>query len=77
MRALTTEELQVLFSKLANYAISLKDLIAPIENTPESDRFIFRLHQSRCYYIRLSLANMATCISRDSLLSLGICLGMI
>lgn len=30
---------------------------------------------SRCYYVRESLANLATSVARDNLLSLGICLG--
>jgi ribosome biogenesis protein Nip4 len=77
MRPLTEEETQVLFKKLANYTgSSLKNLIAPLDNTPNSDRYVFRLHQSRCYYVRLSLANLATSISRHQLLSLGTCLGM-
>lgn len=77
MRPLTEEETQVLFRKLANYTgTSLKNLIAPLDNSPDSDRYVFRLHQSRCYYVRLSLANLATSISRHQLLSLGTCLGM-
>lgn len=66
----------MLFKKLANYTgSSLKNLIAPLENTPNSDRYVFRLHQSRCYYVRLSIANLATSVSRHQLLSLGTCLG--
>ncbi len=77
MRPLTEEETQTLFAKLANYTgSSLKNLIAPLDNTPDSDRYVFRLHQSRAYYVRLSLANLATSISRDKLLSLGTCLGI-
>ena len=76
MRPLTETETQTLFAKLANYTgNSLKNLIAPLDNGPNADRFVFRLHQSRCYYVRLSLANLATSISRDKLLSLGTCLG--
>lgn len=33
------------------------------------------LKGSRCYYVRESLANLATSVARDALLSLGICLG--
>lgn len=33
------------------------------------------LKGSRCYYVRESLANLATSVARDNLLSLGICLG--
>jgi 60S ribosome subunit biogenesis protein NIP7 len=77
MRPLTETETQTLFAKLANYTgTSLKNLIAPLDKGPNADRFVFRLHQSRCYYVRLSIANMAISISRDKLLSLGTCLGM-
>ncbi|TGO50019.1 hypothetical protein BOTNAR_0409g00060 [Botryotinia narcissicola] len=76
MRPLTEPETQTLFAKLAGYTgNSLKNLIAPFDNTPNADRYVFRVQQSRCYYVRLSLANLATSISRDKLLSLGICLG--
>jgi 60S ribosome subunit biogenesis protein NIP7 len=77
MRPLTESETQTLFAKLANYTgTSLKNLIAPLDNGPNADRYVFRIQQSRCYYVRLSLANLATSISRDKLLSLGTCLGM-
>jgi 60S ribosome subunit biogenesis protein NIP7 len=76
MRPLTESETQTLFAKLANYTgTSLKNLIAPLDNGPNADRYVFRIQQSRCYYVRLSLANLATSISRDKLLSLGTCLG--
>lgn len=66
----------IVFAKLANYTgNSLKNLIAPLTDGPTEDRYVFRLHQSRCYYVRLSLANLATSIARDKLLSLGTCLG--
>ena len=45
------------------------------EGADEGDRHVFRLHESRVYYMRLSLANLATSIPRDQLLSLGTCLG--
>lgn len=80
MRPLTEPETQTLFSKLANYTgRSLTHLIAPpstsTSNTTTSDRHVFRLHASRVYYVRLSLANLATSIARPNLLSLGTCLG--
>ena len=78
MRPLTETETQTLFSKLANYTgRSLTHLISPPStstNTP-SDRHVFRLHLSRVYYVRLSLANLATSIARPNLLSFGTCLG--
>jgi len=79
MRSLTETETQTLFSKLANYTgRSLNHLIEP--PTPASsdtppDRHVFRLHASRVYYVRISLANLATSIARPNLLSLGTCLG--
>lgn len=78
MRPLTDVETQTLFSKLANYTgRSLNQLIAPNSSNGETDndRYVFRLHESRVYYVRLSLANLATSIARDQLLSLGTCLG--
>jgi 60S ribosome subunit biogenesis protein NIP7 len=78
MRPLTETETQSLFSKLANYTgRSLTHLIAPppSSSTSPSDRYVFRLHASRVYYMRLTLANLATSIARPNLLSLGTCLG--
>jgi len=76
MRALTEEETQTLFAKIANYTgNSLKNLIAPVDNTPDSDRYVFRLQNQRVYYVLLSLANLAVSVGRDQLLSLGTCLG--
>ncbi|KAL2859919.1 ribosome biosynthesis protein NIP7 [Aspergillus lucknowensis] len=76
MRPLTEEETQTLFKKLAEYTgSSLKNLIAPLDNSPNADRYVFRLSHNRVYYVRLSLANLATSVPRDNLLSLGICMG--
>lgn len=77
MRALTDSETKTLFEKLANYTgRSLNHLIAPpISDTADEDRHVFRLHASRVYYVRLSLANLATSIARSDLLSYGTCLG--
>jgi hypothetical protein len=76
MRPLTEAETQALFAKLANYTgNSLKNLIAPLDNSSNGDRYVFRIQNSRCYYVRLSLANLAVSVSRDKLLSLGTCLG--
>lgn len=78
MRPLTEPETQTLFSKLANYTgRSLNHLIAPPPTSSSStpDRYVFRLHDSRVYYMPLTIANLATSIARDRLLSLGTCLG--
>lgn len=78
MRPLTEKETETLFNKLASYmGSSLKNLIAPLDNGPEPDRYVFRMIKDRVYYVRLSVANLATSIARDKLLSIGICLGML
>ena len=77
MRALTEEETKTLFSKLANYTgRSLNNLVQPPSDSSDSgERYVFRLHASRVYYMKLAIANLATSIARDNLLSLGTCLG--
>ncbi|PSK34956.1 60S ribosome subunit bioproteinsis protein nip7 [Elsinoe australis] len=87
MRALTEPETQTLFKKLANYTgRSLNHLLtdtAPVPSTAnkkrkqneEGDRHVFRISHSRVYYVRESLAGLATSIARPNLLSLGTCLG--
>ncbi|OJJ88397.1 ribosome biosynthesis protein NIP7 [Aspergillus glaucus CBS 516.65] len=76
MRQLTEDETKTLFSKLANYTgRSLNALVTSVDDPSSNDRYVFRLHGSRVYYMRLSLANLATSIPRTNLLSLGICVG--
>lgn len=76
MRPLTKEETQILFAKLANYTgSSLKNLIAPLDDSPNADRYVFRLHRDRVYYVLLSVSNLATSVAREKLCSLGVCLG--
>lgn len=79
MRQLTDAETKTLFDKLANYTgDSLKNLLTDSTTAPGSktpDRYIFRIQKDRVYYVRESLANLATSVSRDNLLSLGTCLG--
>ncbi|KAL6704196.1 ribosome biosynthesis protein nip7 [Coniothyrium glycines] len=74
MRPLTEPETKVLFEKLATYCgKGISNLIA--DPAGGNDRNVFRVQGSRCYYVRSSLANLATSVARDNLLSLGICLG--
>lgn len=78
MRPLTEKETETLFSKLANYTgRSLTHLIQPPETTDSkvSERHVFRVQNNRVYYVRESIANLATSVARDNLLSLGTCLG--
>jgi len=79
MRQLTDAETKTLFDKLANYTgASLKNLLTDTTSAPNSkqpDRYVFRVQKDRVYYVRESLANLATSVARDSLLSLGTCMG--
>jgi len=78
MRPLTEKETQTLFTKLANYTgRSLNALLTNTTTTTSAkpDRHVFRVQGSRVYYVRESLANLATSVARDQLLSLGTCLG--
>lgn len=74
MRPLTEGETKTLFNKLANYTgRSLANLVANTDGS--EDRYVFRLHGSRVFYVRLSMANLATSVARSNLLTLGTCLG--
>jgi 60S ribosome subunit biogenesis protein NIP7 len=66
-------ETKTLFEKLAGYCgKGIQDLITA---GGADDRHVFRIQGSRVYYVRESLANLATSCARDNLLSLGTCLG--
>ena len=79
MRALTETETKVLFNKLANYTgRSLSHLVTDTigsDSNKSSDRHVFRIQNARVYYVRESIANLATSVARKNLLSLGTCLG--
>ncbi|KJZ74733.1 60S ribosome subunit biogenesis protein NIP7 [Hirsutella minnesotensis 3608] len=76
MRPLTEQETETVFRKLTNYTgPSLKDLFAPLDSSATPDHHVLRLSNNRVYYVRLSLANLATSVARDKLLSCGTCLG--
>jgi 60S ribosome subunit biogenesis protein NIP7 len=71
MRPLTDAETALLFEKLATY---MGRNISHLIDRPD-DPHVFRLQRDRVYYVRASIANLATSISRDKLLSIGTCLG--
>lgn len=72
MRPLTETETQTLFQKLAHYTgNSLKNLIAPLDDSPNADRYVFRIHKDRVYYVRLSIANLAVSIGKPRHLTPG------
>ncbi|QDS75160.1 ribosome biosynthesis protein nip7 [Venturia effusa] len=77
MRPLTEVETKTLFEKLAFFTgASLKQLIdPPMVAGVAGERSVFRVQGSRIYYVRESLANLATSVARDNLLSLGTCFG--
>jgi 60S ribosome subunit biogenesis protein NIP7 len=75
MRQLTEQELQTLLAKLAGYTgRSLNNLIVS-QSDSEEERHVFRLQGNRVYYVKKSLADLSTSFARDTLLSLGICIG--
>ncbi|KAI9617644.1 hypothetical protein H4Q26_012947 [Puccinia striiformis f. sp. tritici PST-130] len=67
MRPLT----DTLFSKLNNYVG--KNLVHLINR--EDEEYCFRFHRDRVFYISENLMKSATSISKDTLISSGICLG--
>ena len=79
MRALTETETKVLFNKLANYTgRSLSHLVTDTTGSGDHktpDRHVFRIQNARVYYVRESIANLATSVARKNLVSLGTCLG--
>jgi hypothetical protein len=66
MRPLTEQETQTLFQKLAHYTgNSLKNLIAPLDDSPNADRYVFRIQKDRVYYVLLSIANLAVSLGKS------------
>lgn len=49
-------------AKLQQTGNSLKNLIAPLDSSANADRYVFRVHKERVYYVRLSIANLAVSI---------------
>ncbi|CAI7641120.1 60S ribosome subunit biogenesis protein NIP7 [Penicillium manginii] len=77
MRALDETETRTMFTKLASYTgASLSNLIAPpAEGTAVTERMVFRLVKDRVFYLPERIANFATSIPRDSLLTAGTMIG--
>ena len=71
MRPLTDQETSRLFEKLASY---MGRNITNLIDRPD-DPHVFRLQRDRVYYVRESIAKLATSVSRDKLLCVGTCLG--
>eukprot|EP00894_Picocystis_sp_ML_P002342 jgi/Pico_ML_1/52859/g3503.t1 len=71
MRPLTEEETKAVFEKLHKFVG--KNLKALVERKDEPH--CLRLQKNRVFYVRDSLMRRATNVSREKLVSLGVCLG--
>ncbi|RPA78945.1 60S ribosome subunit biogenesis protein NIP7 [Ascobolus immersus RN42] len=71
MRPLTDQETERLFEKLASY---IGRNISHLIDRP-NDPHVFRLQRDRVYYVRESIAKLATSVGRDQLCSTGTCFG--
>jgi len=71
MRQLTEEETKALFTKLSLF---LGDNIRFLIEREDED-YVFRLHETRVYYMSKSVFDLVQCVGRDELASAGTCLG--
>jgi len=72
MRALNEEELRKVFEKLEKY-IGAKNIEALL--TRDDEAFCFRLVKQQVFYVNARLVHIASNVARDSLISLGTCVG--
>eukprot|EP01006_Ploeotia_vitrea_P001555 TRINITY_DN105085_c0_g1_i1.p1 TRINITY_DN105085_c0_g1~~TRINITY_DN105085_c0_g1_i1.p1 ORF type:complete len:189 (+),score=75.56 TRINITY_DN105085_c0_g1_i1:25-567(+) len=71
MRPLTEEETRTFFEKLAKFiGRNIKHLIHRADG-----QYCFRMHKDRVYYMSEQVLKMATCFSRNKLMSMGTCFG--
>ena len=71
MRPLEESEIQQVFEKLFKFVgKNLKNIVDRADQP-----HCFRLHKKRVYYVREDIMKRATSISRDQLVSLGVCVG--
>ena len=88
MRPLTEDESKAVFTKLANYIVSVlvivlgtsrthrpqgKNLVHLIDRPDET--YCFRLHRDRVYYVPERAMRLAASVARPNLISLGTCFG--
>ena len=67
MRVLTDDETKVFFEKLAQFLGSnIKFLV-----DREDGDYVFRLHNSRVYYINTEVLKLATHVGKDELMCAG------
>ncbi|KAI8804649.1 hypothetical protein BJ742DRAFT_823723 [Cladochytrium replicatum] len=71
MRPLTEEETKTFFTKLSK--IIGRNIQHLIDRPDEP--YCFRLHKDRVFYVSESIMKKATSVTRDKLMSLGICFG--
>ena len=71
MRPLTDEEMQTFFTKLQSYVgQNINKLI-----DRKDELFTFRMIKNRVYYMSGAHLKLASNISRDNLISVGVCFG--
>ncbi|RMZ82176.1 hypothetical protein DV738_g1716, partial [Chaetothyriales sp. CBS 135597] len=57
-----------------HYCPQVREQVTAIDKVI-AERNVFRMHESRVYYMPLRLANLATSVARDNLVSMGTCVG--
>ena len=74
MRALTDEELSLVFQKLKKYlGANLKHLVD--ETSSDGDEKVFRLIKSRVYLLSTALLKQCSAFAKELLLHAGVCMG--
>ncbi|KAI8917805.1 hypothetical protein DFJ77DRAFT_457909 [Powellomyces hirtus] len=71
MRPLTEEETKIFFEKLAKYIG--RNIVHLIDRPDEP--YCFRLQRDRVFYVSEAIMKRAISVSRDNLLTLGVCFG--
>ncbi|VWU50861.1 large ribosomal subunit assembling protein, putative [Hepatocystis sp. ex Piliocolobus tephrosceles] len=71
MRTLTEQETMIVFKKLSIFVGS--NLLSILSNN--SERYVLRMHKFNIYLVRDDIAKHAQSINKNSLVSLGTCLG--
>ncbi len=72
MRPLTDEETRVFFQKLTEF---LGKNVAALLDRGSGESYCFRLHDGRVYYMSDKVMQAATTVSREDLVSMGVCFG--
>ncbi|SPJ13028.1 large ribosomal subunit assembling protein, putative [Plasmodium sp. DRC-Itaito] len=71
MRPLNDQETMIVFKKLSKFVGN--NLLTMLSYSNEE--YILRLHRSNVYFVRADVAKQAESLNKNSLISMGICLG--